>query len=186
MQKIKIQFIGTFIKYKTIHLDAIELEYFRAVANRIGIKLEEALIDPFFYHKLRLDKYQSFEDLNGISYFGLDVNSFHQIEMFVDGYKKQKFSYFDLNPINVLFPLYSSKITYTNIFQNQLIIRTREKGSINYIFQNNTDKLIDEIITFNLFEIENELIVSEIYVEENKIALNRTDTLLIEQFVIAQ
>jgi hypothetical protein len=48
MNKIKIQFIGTFIKYKAIDLDTIELEYFRAVANRIGIEFEEALIDPFF------------------------------------------------------------------------------------------------------------------------------------------
>lgn len=183
MNKIKIQFIGTFIKYKAIDLDAIELEYFRAVANRIGIKFKEALIDPFFYHKLKLDKYQSFEDLNGISYFGLDLNSFHQIEVFVDGYKKQKFSHFDLNPKNVLFPLYSSEISYPNIFQNQLLIRTKEKGSINYTFQNNTEKPIDEIITFNLYRIENEFLLSGAHVEENKIAINRTDTVQVEQFV---
>lgn len=186
MQKIKIQFIGTFIKYKTIHLDTIELEYFKGVANRIGIKLEEALIDPFFYHKLKLDKYQSFEDLNGISYFGLDVNSFHQIEVFVDGYKKQKFSHFDLNPENVLFPLYSSEINYPNIFQNQLIIRTKEKGSINYSFQNITKKTIEEIISFNLSKIENEILLSGLHVEESKLSINRTDTVLIEQFVISQ
>lgn len=186
MNKIKIQFIGTFIKYKAIDLDAIELKYFRAVANRIGIKFKEALIDPFFYHKLKLDKYQSFEDLNGVCYFGLDVNSFHQIEVFVDGYKKQKFSHFDLNPENVLFPLYSSEINYPNIFQNQLVIRTREKGSINYAFQNNTEKPIDEIITFNLSKIENELLLSSLHLEEIKLSINRTDTVLIEQFVISQ
>lgn len=186
MKKIKIQFIGTFIKYKTIDLDAIELEYFRAVANRIGIKLEEALIDPFFYHKLKLDKYQRFEDLNGISYFGLDVNSFHQIEVFFDGYKKKKFSYFDLNPENVLFPLYSSEINYPNIIQNQLIIRTKEKGSINYSFQNITKKTIEEIISFNLTKIENEILLSGLQVEESKLSINRTDTVLIEQFVISQ
>jgi hypothetical protein len=185
MKKIKIQFIGTFIKYKAINLDAIELEYFKAVANRIGIKLEEALIDPFFYHKLKLYKYQSFEDLNGISYFGLDVNSFHQIEVFVDGYKKQKFSYFDLNTENVLFPLYSSEITYLNILQNQLVIRTKEKGNINYAFQNYNEKAIDEIISFNLSKIEIELLLSGLHVEESKLSINRTDTLIIEQFVIA-
>jgi hypothetical protein len=186
MNKIKIQFIGTFIKYKVIDLDAIELEYFRAVANRIGIEFEEALIDPFFYHKLKLDKYQSNEDLNGIFYFGLDIDSFHQIEVFINGFKKQKFSYFDLNLENVLFPLYSSEITYPNILQNQLVIRTREKGSINYTFQNNTEKPIDEIITFNFFEIKNELLLCGLQVEESKLIINRTDTVIIEQFVITQ
>jgi hypothetical protein len=82
--------------------------------------------------------------------------------------------------------LYSSEINYPDIFQNQLVIRTREKGNINYTFQNNTEKPIDEIITFNFFEIKNELLFSGLQVEESKLSINRTDTVLIEQFVITK
>ena len=65
--------------------------------------LNEALLDPYFYFKLKLDKYQTYEDLNGVTYFELDINQFHQLEIFIDGQKKQKFYYNDLNSESVLF-----------------------------------------------------------------------------------
>jgi hypothetical protein len=54
--------------------------------------LNEALLDPYFYFKLKLDKYQTYEDLNGVTYFELDINPFHQLEIFIDGKKKHKFN----------------------------------------------------------------------------------------------
>ena len=183
MKKIKIQFIGTFIYYKLVNLDSIETDYFRSIAYRLGLTLEQAIIDPFFYHSLRLDKYQSYQDLNGVSYFGLDINSFHQIEVFVNGHKKQKFSYFDLNPENVLFPLYASSITFPIILNNQIVIRTKEKGTVKYTFQNQLEKPLDEIISFNLSKLEIEFLLSGIQLQEKKLTINRTDTVVIEQFV---
>ncbi len=55
----------TFIYYKEVKLDAIEHDYFLSIANRIGMDLNEALLDPYFYFKLKLDKYQTYEALNG-------------------------------------------------------------------------------------------------------------------------
>ena len=76
MTKIKLQFVGTFIYYKEIELNSMEQNYFESIAKGIGLSLNEALIAHFFYYKLRLNKYQSYQDLNGKSYFGLDVQSF--------------------------------------------------------------------------------------------------------------
>lgn len=61
--------------------------------------LEQAILVPFFYYKLRLEKYQNYEDVNVDSYYGFDINHFHQIEINEEGIKKQKY----LNPNNVLF-----------------------------------------------------------------------------------
>lgn len=132
MNKIKLQFIGTFIYYKKIDLDDMELNYFHVVANRLQIPFNEALLDPFFYHSLRLEKYQSYDDLKGETYGGLDVNSFHQIELFFNGAKKQKFTYSDLNPDSILFPLYSSETTNVNFSNHDLIINWKEKGIISF------------------------------------------------------
>jgi hypothetical protein len=165
-------------------LDAIELEYFSAIAKRMNYTFEMALIDPFFYHNLKLSKYQSYNDLNGKVFFGLDVNAFHQIEVFVDGHKKQKFSYFDLNPNNLLFPLYPSKLDFPILSINEIIIRSKEKGSVNYVFTIAEEQLLEEQVLFGLIEINNELLISNVMTNNNPVLINRNDTIIIEQYII--
>jgi hypothetical protein len=184
LKKIKIQLIGSFIYYKVVVLDAIELEYFSAIAKRMNCTLEMALIDPFFYYNLKLSKYQSYNDLNGKVFFGLDVNAFHQIEVFVDGHKKQKFSYFDLNPNNLLFPLYPSKLDFPILSMNEIIIRSKEKGSVNYVFTIAEEKLLEELVLFGFSKIENNLLFSNVKFESIEVPIKRTDTVVIEQIVI--
>jgi hypothetical protein len=165
-------------------LDAIELEYFSAIAKRMNYTLEMALIDPFFYYNLKLSKYQSYYDLNGKVFFGLDVNAFHQIEVFVDGHKKQKFSYFELNPNNLLFPLYPSKIDFPVLSKNEIIIRSKDKGSVNYVFPIAEEELLEEQVLFGLIELNNELLISKVVTNNNPVLINRSDTVIIEQYVI--
>lgn len=185
MTKIKLQFVGTFIYYKEIELDSIEQNYFDSIAKGIGLSLNEALIDPFFYYKLRLNKYQSYLDLNGKSYFGLDVQSFHQIEVFVDGHKKQKFTYLDLNPENVLFPLYPVALS-NNVKQlGKMVVRTKEKGNIAYSFQIESKLPLDDIISFELMMLDENLLISSVNAYQKQLSLKRTDTVLIEQYVIS-
>lgn len=185
MKKIKIQFIGTFSSYFAVELDEMEKVYFELIANRIEIPLADALIDPYFYYLLRLEKYQSYQDLKGTNCFGLDVNTFHQIEVFVDGHKKQKFSFFDLNPQNVLFPLYPSLTSNIDKPMNNLVIFTKEKGRITYAFQIDQYKSLDEILSFDLKKTENKLLISNINVNQKVLSIKRSDTLIIEQFVIS-
>jgi hypothetical protein len=185
MNKIKIQLIGTFNSCIAVELDAMEQTYFDTIAKRIGVPLSDALIDPYFYHILRLEKYQSYLDLKGSRYFGLDVNSFHQIEVFVDGHKKQKFSYFDLNPENLLFPLYNTNIISNQIFEENLfLIKTKEMGSINFVMQYPLAVPMDEILSFTFFKTDNELLLSEVNFAKNNLPINKSDTVIVEQFVL--
>lgn len=185
MNKIKIQFIGTFNSCIAVELDAMEQTYFDTIAKRIGVPLSDALIDPYFYHILRLEKYQSYLDLKGSRYFGMDIHSFHQIEVFVDGHKKQKFSYFDLNPENVFFPLYNTNIISAQIFlESPLLIRTKEKGSNNFVLQQPSSVPIEEILSFTLLKTDNELLLSEVNFAKNNLPINKSDTVIIEQFVL--
>ena len=183
MRKIKIQFIGTFTSYFEVALDAMEQEYFESIANRLKLSLIDALIDPYFYYVLRLDKYQSYQDLKGKCLFGLDVNSFHQIEIFVDGYKKQKFGYIDLNPQNVLFPLYPSVTSNIDKPMNNLVIRTKEKGRVTYSFQDEFPIVLEELISFELIQLDNNLLITNVIAKQVPLCISKSDTVIIEQFV---
>ena len=183
MKKIKIQFIGTFTSYFEVAIDAMEQEYFEAIANRLELSLVDALIDPYFYYVLRLDKYQSYQDLNGKTYFGLDVNTFHQIEVFVDGNKKQKLTYYDLNPENVLFPLYPSVIYNINKPINNLVIRTKEKGRVNFSFQDEFPIILEKLISFELMQLDNNLLINDVIAKYAPLSISKSDTVIIEQFV---
>ena len=183
MLKIRLQFVGTFIYYKEIELNSIEQNYFDSIAKGIGLTLDEALIDPFFYYKLRLNKYQSYQDLNGKTYFGLDVNTFHQIEVFLDGHKKQKFTYLDLNPENVLFPLYPSVIYNINKPINNLVIRTKEKGRVNFSFQDEFPIILEELISYELMQLDNNLLINNVMAKYAPLSISKSDTVIIEQFV---
>ncbi len=185
MTKIKLQFVGTFIYYKEIELNSVEQNYFDSIANGIRLTLDEALIDPFFYYKLRLNKYQSYQDLKGKSYFGLDVHSFHQIEVFVDGHKKQKFTYFDLNPENVLFPLYPSALLNNVKPLSNIVVRTKEKGRVSYSFQIESKSPLDDIFSFELMMLDENLLISSVNAYQKQLSLKRTETVLIEQYVIS-
>jgi hypothetical protein len=183
LRKIKIQFVGTFIYFKEIELNSMEQNYFDSISKGIGLSLNEALIDPFFYYRLRLNKYQSYQDLNGKSYFGLDVNSFHQIEVFVDGHKKQKFTYFDLNPENVLFPLYPSALLNKVKPLSNIVVRTKEKGRVSFSFQDEFPIILEELISFELMQLDNNLLINNVMAKYAPLSINKSDTVIIEQFV---
>ncbi len=183
MKKIKIQIIGTFIYYKEVKLDAIEHDYFLSIANRIGMNLNEALLDPYFYFKLKLDKYQSYEDLNGETYFGLDINQFHQLEIFINGQKNQKFNYSDLNSESVLFPLYEIRIKHLNT-SNKLInsyhLFAKEKGLTNYIFFDEEVDLENKL-SFNVLSLNNDLLITNINLNNIALAYKKKDTIITEK-----
>ncbi len=184
LDSIKIQLIGTFHYYKILDLTPMEFEYFTGIARSMGLLLEEALIDPFFYHKLHLEKTQSYEDLNGITFFGLDTNEFHQIEVFINGIKKQKFKYSDFNIENVLFPLYTSFHSSFIVPKNKYLIKTKEKGSVNYLFKlNQEEKTLFDSIKLEISKTDQETnLVANILFDNFQLSIKRKDTLVTEQF----
>jgi hypothetical protein len=90
----------------------------------------------------------------------------------VDGHNKQKFSYFDLNPENVLFPLYDTTILQDQIVHEcRLLIRTKEKGNVNFVLQYTTFAPLDEIVSFTLLKTDNNLLLSEVVVAKNNLLI---------------
>ena len=101
----------------------------------------------------------------------------------MDGHKKQKFTYFDLNPENVLFPLYTSALLNNVKPLNNIVVRTKEKGRVIYSFQSESNVSLEDIISFELLGLDENLLLSNIIANQGMLSLSKSDTVIIEQYV---
>ena len=83
----------------------------------------------------------------------------------------------------MLFPLYPSVITTIDKPTNKFIIRTKEKGRVNFSFQNEFTIVLDELFTFELTQLNNNLIFTNVIAKHLPLNISKSDTVLIEQFV---
>lgn len=181
MKKIKIQFIGTFHLFKQIELDVFELDYFIGIANRLQLTLEQALLDPYFYYQLKLEKYQNFLDLKGELFLGMDCTQFHQIEVWVNGKRFQKFNYSELNPETTFFPLYPIHTIVPQFNSNQLVVHQIEKGTIKYMEQTTSTENFP--ILFEKMILNNTLLLSSVSNNSIPFIQQRSDTLVLSSTV---
>ncbi|TDP61168.1 hypothetical protein [Flavobacterium dankookense] len=128
-KKLKINVFGELWTLKKVVLTPIEMEYYSSIASRMNQPLHQALLDPFFYPKLRLESTTSFLDLRGNVISGVTENSSNQIDLWFDG-KKEKIWVANLKNAT-LFPIYN--ITFSenlNVLSSGIYIETLEVGKI--------------------------------------------------------
>lgn len=172
----RLQLFGTFFLIKEVVFDPMETVYFEKVAQRYGQTLTDALLDPYFYDQLRLDKYHHPEDLKGDWYYALDVSQYHVIELWGVGNKKQKFNLNDLHPERTLFPLYPTKDFQIPQMRAPLSITIKEKGRA----------LFDLNLSFNALETQlhfgvclKQQLIHTIALQNKKILPHKRDTVVI-------
>lgn len=176
MNRVNLQFIGTFHTFKKIELDKIELEYFTNVANRISSSLQDAILDPYFYHHLKLEKYQSFQDLRGFQIIGMDTSAFHQIEIFVDGKRQRKFDYLELTPENTLFPIFPIQNKVVTFDKDAYLIHQIEKGVMKFKEQN-LHNFIDSI-SFEMCKLDRFKVLTSVFGNDKPFKYSKTDTVV--------
>ena len=176
MNTTRLQLFGTFYLIKEVVLDTMELVYFQKVADRISLTLPQAFLEPFFYHHLRLDKYQHYEDLKGDWFYALDISQFHQFEIWSVEGKKQKFNMEDVHPNRTLFPLYTSIDAAIPSKEYQFRLTVKEKGKALYKI-NTPFNLLEQQLSFR-FCSELKLLHT-IYLKNQIILPNKRDTLVV-------
>ena len=62
---------------------------------------------------------------------------------------------------------------------NNLVIRTKEKGRVTYSFQGNSLKSLDDIISFELLSLDENLLLSNIIANQGILSLSKSDTVII-------
>lgn len=160
-KKLKINFLGELWSLKKIILDPIQQEYFEQIAARTNTPLHEALVDPFFYHKLRLKSIQSVDDLKSIETSGLMNTKINQVEIWFDGEKIIKQKIDEINKETTIFPLLKSETE--TIFTSRepgLYVERKELGSIGS-FEIMTEVFDYKKLSFILYKYNNELLLKK-------------------------
>jgi hypothetical protein len=106
-QKLKINLFGEWWVLKRILLTPNEFIYFEQVAARINKPLHEALLDPFFYPKLHLEKIQTLDQLPGELYCGLSNHPKSQLDFWWNQRKAGALFLKEILSTIYLFPLYN-------------------------------------------------------------------------------
>jgi len=182
LNKLKINLIGTGIEIKRILLPVEVLEHWKRLINP-GKTITEALLDPFFYYKLKDKKYTSLEDLPADKCSGILNVPKSQIEIWLNRKKISKLSTHELFNESVLFPLFNiEKVPLPFVEKKGIYIHQNEIGTIG------TYELIVESKNLNiddfLFEIDhfqNVTFIKNIKYKSQDLILVKKDTLITYQ-----
>lgn len=128
-KKLKINVFGELWTLKKVALTPIEMEYYGSIAAGMNQPLHKALIDPFFYPKLKLENTQSCFDLNGEVISGATTKDANQVEIWFEG-KKEKILVTNLKN-TLLFPIYQVSFEKKeNTLSKGIYIETLEFGKV--------------------------------------------------------
>lgn len=181
MQKLKINLFGELWTLKKVALNSMEHEYYELIAARLKQPLHKALLDPFFYHHLKLNAVDSLEKLPCENFNGLMNTPKNQIEIWLDGKKTNKLKLDELNQEQYLFPLYNTKIVLgSNQNTPGIYIEQKEIGFIgSYEFK--IEKFYLENLQFDFLEINNQLLLQNITYANCKTIFKKKETLITYQ-----
>ncbi len=182
MNKLKINLIGTGIEIRRILLPIEVIENWK---GKISPKraITEALLDPFFYYKLKDKKYKSLEDLPCEKCSGILNAPKSQIELWFNRKKVSKLNTQELFNENVLFPLFNiekKQHSFTEI--KGIYIHQNEIGTIGtYELMVNSDALNMDDFTFEIDYFRNATFIKNIKYQNQDLAFIKKDTMITYQ-----
>jgi len=182
LNKLKINFLGTGIEIKRILLPTDVLENWREIINTKRT-ITEALIDPFFYYKLKDKKYTSLEDLPSEKCSGILNAPKSQIEFWFNRKKVYKLNTYELFNENVLFPLFNmERMQNPFTHNNGIYILQNEIGTIGtYELMVNSETLnIDDFI-FETDSFQNSVFIKTIKYQNQNLEFIKKDTMITHQ-----
>lgn len=183
MNKLKINFLGTGIEIKRILLPVTILDDWKKIINQ-KTTIAEALIDPFFYYKLKNKKYSSLEDLPSENCTGILNDPKSQIEFWFNRKKVYKLNTNELFNENVLFPLFNiEKMQNPFINPMGIYILQNEIGTIGTfeLIVNSNTLNIDDFI-FEIDSIHNNTFIQNIKYKNQNLDFIKKDTVITHQF----
>jgi len=154
---LKINVFGELWTLKKVALSPIELDYYGSIASGMKQPLHQALIDPFFYPKLKLENTQSFFDLKGNVLSGITNHSSNQLDIWQEGHR-EKIWVTNLKN-NTLFPTYNVKFeNLEKTLTNGIYIETMEFGKIGS-YETTIESYERENLEFNFLNYRDTLLL---------------------------
>lgn len=176
--KLKINLFGESWKLKRLTLAEALLQTLEETASRMKQPLVEVIIDPFFYHYLKIKTIQSIDDLPGNYTEGLINSPKNQIEIWCKNKKVQKLKIDDLNEELLLFPLYNTTVQKANhSVANGVYIEQKKIGLIGS-FEIITDNFNIDDLEFQLLQTDKLTILERLIYKNQVLISKKKDTLI--------
>lgn len=176
--KLKIKLFGEAWKLKMINFDDNLLYACEETAKKMNQPITSALIDPFFYHYLKIKSIQSHEDFEGETIEGLINSPKNQIEIWYKNKKLKKIIINDLLDEFLLFPLYNSTLEKFNAkIEAGIYVEQKEIGLIG-TFETTTENFNIENLDFRILEMNELTILNEIFYNSNPLKNVKKDTVI--------
>ena len=182
MNKLKINFLGTGIEIKRILIPADVLDNWKTILNQKRT-ITDALLDPFFYYKLKDKKYTDLEDLPSEKCAGILNANKSQIEFWFNRKKVYKLYTHELFNENVLFPLFNVERRQDPFINEKgIYIIQNEIGTIgSYELMINSEALnIDDFI-FEVDSNQNNTFIKNIRYQNQNLEFIKKDTMITYQ-----
>lgn len=181
MQILKINLHGESWTVKKFECKEEDLNACLEVADKMKIRLSQALLDPFFYYYLKRGSIPSVEHLPGKKISGLLNTPKNQIEILLNGKKIRKLQIDDLNEDLLLFPTYNkTKIESKDGYNTGIYVEQRAIGFIGS-YELKIDSFNLEDLQFNLLQFNDKLLMQPPTYSNQKLHFRKKETLLIYQ-----
>lgn len=182
MNKLKINLLGTGVVIKRILLPESVLEEWKGFINPKS-SLTKALVDPFFYYKLKDKRYNCLEDLPSEHCSGIINAPKSQIEFWFNRKKVSKINTAELFNENLLFPLFHLEKTSTSfVSKNGIYILQNEIGTIGtYELMVNSEQLTIDDFLFETDSLQHTTFIKSISYQNQNLAFVKKDTMITYQ-----
>jgi hypothetical protein len=181
--KIKINWYGSGLEIKRLLLPA-EIKYeWESIALKQNTTLIDALLDPFFYYKLKNKKYNSLEDLPCQQFSCLLHENKNQIEFWFNRKKVFKTNTFELFNEALLFPIFNLQHLQKPFTNKQgIYIVNKEIGNLGvYELEVNTHNLTLDNFIFETELYQNIKTISRITYLNQSFSFIKKDTAITSQ-----
>lgn len=181
MPKLKINFHGESYTLKKFECSDYELNACLAIADKMKLPLEKALLDPFFYYYLEIATIPSTEHLPGTKWSGLLDTPKNQIEIWYNAKKIKKLQIADIDQDLLLFPIYNKKKVEINKEYSPSIYV--EQHAIGFLgsYELNVEAFNLEDLHFHLLLFNDKLLLQPPTYSSHNLRFRKKETLLIYQ-----
>ena len=184
MNKIKIIWQGSGVEIRRLLLPEAIRHDWELLSQKQNRTLIDALLDPFFYYKLKNNKYKSLEELPCEQFSGILNENKNQIEFWFNRKKVFKTNTVELLNEALLFPLFNV-IPQQELFTTKqgIYIVNKEMGNLGvYELEVNTENLLLDDFTFETQQYQNSNTISKITYKKQSFTFVKKDTLITHQY----
>jgi hypothetical protein len=184
-QRLKINVYGEGIRISKIEIPALNASQWNERIQNFRQPLADLLLDPFFYHQLKIPSISSYVDLTVKKWEGINCTNQSLFEIWSDRKKIYKNELSTMQSTQTLFPLFNLIRNSWQLNTEGMYIIEREKGLIrSCIIEHPYPKLLMDDFTFQVTQWENNYWLEKLFLVNEECISTKSDTVITQQYVL--